>query len=131
MNVVTEAGEMEEQLLQVILDEVNVKSATVEKGAELSVTLDLELTPELLREGMVREVSRKVNSLRKQAGLSIEDRIDLKIWSADSEVKKMFEEHEGALKENTLATSVSFDKDDSLDQSEEFRVHEQDFWIGF
>ncbi|HIA03347.1 MAG TPA: hypothetical protein EYN66_15805 [Myxococcales bacterium] len=60
------------------------------------MNLDLELTPALLREGMVREVSRKVNALRKKAGLSIEDRIDLKMWSAEAEVKKMFEEHEEA-----------------------------------
>ena len=53
-----------------------MKSIDVKKG-EYAVELDLTLTPELVREGTVREIIRRVNDLRKQSGLTIEDRIEL------------------------------------------------------
>ncbi|MBQ6130543.1 isoleucine--tRNA ligase [Candidatus Saccharibacteria bacterium] len=58
---------------EIIKDELNVKE--VEDGAEYF--LDKELTPELREEGFVRELIRVVQSLRKKAGLSVDDRIRL------------------------------------------------------
>ena len=90
----------------------------------------MSFTPALIREGMVREVTRKVNGLRKEAGLSIEDRIDLKIWSEDDEVKLMVEEYSDQLTLAVLANSLTFEKAD-VDHSAEFRTSEKDIWIGF
>jgi isoleucyl-tRNA synthetase len=39
--------------------------------------LDLELTPELEREGIAREISRFLNQMRKDANFNIDDRVDL------------------------------------------------------
>ncbi len=130
MTITIPGGVVADEVLQVILDEVNVKSASVKAG-ELSVDLDLELTPALLREGMAREVTRKVNALRKQAGLTIEDRIVLNVWSGEEDVQTMFEEHKDALQENCLASSILFNKEDNAGHSDSFRVNEADIWIGF
>jgi isoleucyl-tRNA synthetase len=130
ITIKTPAGKMDEELLQVILDEVNIKTGTVEKG-ELAVEIDLELTPELLREGMTRDVIRRVNGLRKEADLTIKDRIDLKVWSQDEDVAKMFEEYRETLISGTLASSITFEKDDAAKNSIEFRAAEKDIWIGF
>ncbi len=127
--VITPSGEIDAQLQQVILDEVNIKEMKVEKG-ELAVTVDFELTPELIREGMLREISRRVNGLRKEAGLTIEDRIDLKIWSESDDVKKMFEEHADALKEAVLADNVSFEAAEGS-QKTSFKVAEFQVEIAF
>jgi len=129
MKITVPSGEVDEDILQVILGEVNVKLADVAKG-DLAVDLDTDLTPELIREGMVRDVSRRVNQLRKEAGLTIEDRIELKIWSASDEVRQMLAEHEDTLLEGTLSTSITFDKGDAKHEGE-FRTAEQDVWIGF
>lgn len=130
MQIWTPSGDIGSEYLEVILDEVNVKSASVAKG-DLKVELDITLTPELIREGLAREVVRKVNQLRKDAGLSIGDRIALKIWSASSEAQVMYEEHQQEIKEATLAEAINFSKDDSATKTAEFRAAEQDFWIGF
>ncbi len=127
--VTVPSGDIEQGYLETILGEVNVKKAEVKKG-DLAIVLDTELTPELIREGMVREVTRKVNSLRKEVGLTIEDRIDLKLWSLDDEVEKMVDEFGDALKLGTLAASVSFEKVD-VKHSTELRVMEKDIWMGF
>jgi isoleucyl-tRNA synthetase len=123
------SGEIEQGCLETVLAEVNVKAAEVKKG-EMQIELDTQLTPELIREGMVREVTRKVNGLRKESGLTIEDRINLQIWSADTEVEKMVDEFGDALELGTLAALVEFKQGDAK-HSVEFRVMEKDIWIGF
>ena len=131
VTIVTPSGKIAKSYLEVILDEVNVKKATVLKGKELAVELDLTLTPELVREGMARELTRRVNGLRKDAGLTIADRIVLKVWSTSPEVKAMIDEYRKTIAADTLATSIDFAKSDNLNHQLEFRVAEQDIWIGF
>ena len=63
---------------KIIADEINVKK--VENGKEL--TLDKTLTPELLEEGKAREIIRAVQSARKHAGLSVDDKIKLSLSEA-------------------------------------------------
>ncbi|MBR3175999.1 isoleucine--tRNA ligase [Candidatus Saccharibacteria bacterium] len=60
---------------QIIAEEVNVK--TVKNGKEL--TLDKNLTPELLEEGTARELIRAIQSARKHAGLAPGDEIKLSL----------------------------------------------------
>ncbi|PIQ67274.1 isoleucine--tRNA ligase [Candidatus Uhrbacteria bacterium CG_4_9_14_3_um_filter_41_35] len=124
------SGEIDPEILAVILDEVNVKNGEVTQG-ELNVELNLELTADLVREGMVRDITRQVNGLRKEANLTLEDRIELKIWSASPEVKLMFEEHADKLSDATLSASVNWDKVEDVGQQKEFRVAEQEVWVGF
>ena len=54
---------------------------TVASGGGLTVALDLTLTPELERAGLVREVVRLVQEARKNTGLEVSDRIEL-WWTA-------------------------------------------------
>ena len=60
---------------KIIAEEVNVKS--VKHGKKLQ--LDKTLTPELRAEGFARELIRVVQSARKKAGLSVDDRIKLSL----------------------------------------------------
>ncbi len=62
----------------IIADEVNVKTVTHDESAE-KTALDKTLTPELLEEGFVRELIRAVQSARKKAGLSVDDKILLAV----------------------------------------------------
>ncbi len=131
MVITTPSGKIDADILAVILDEVNVKKAKVKKG-DLGVELDLVLTPELTREGMAREVIRRVNGLRKDAGLTIADRINLRIWSTSDEAKTMFSEHGDDIQSSTLASSISFmDDADIIAHTVTFRVAEADIVISF
>jgi len=123
-------GKIDKTILSTILDEVNVKTASIEEG-DLSVSLDTELTPELKREGMVRDVIRRVNSMRKKAGLTIEDRISLKIWSEEEEVKLMFDEYGDVIKSGVLASDIAFEEIGDVENRDEFRIYEKGIEIGF
>jgi len=90
----------------ILLDELNVKA--VKRSSE--VRIDTRITPELKREGMMREVVRLVQSERKRAGLSVDDRIRLSLATADAELLKAIEEHRDTIKAETLATEVVFDQ---------------------
>jgi len=98
-------GELDEELINIIKDEVNIKAVIIEKG-EYNVELDVNLTSELLREGMSREIIRRINDMRKNNKLTIENRIELYFESADIEAQTMIKEFEEAIKTGTLSTSL-------------------------
>ena len=50
----------------------------------ITVALDVELTPELLQEGVAREMVSRIQNLRKESGFEVTDRIDTVLYS-DSE----------------------------------------------
>jgi isoleucyl-tRNA synthetase len=89
---------------QIVTDELNVKAVWINfHDVPLDVHLDLTITPELKREGMMREVVRQVQSARKAAGLQVDDRIVLVLKTADKELQKTIDEHSETITSETLA----------------------------
>ena len=84
----------------VLIDELNVKSVNIGEV----VAIDEEITPELKREGYMREVIRHVQAARKAAGLNVDDRISLQLDTDDTELAKALEEHHDTIYAETLAT---------------------------
>jgi isoleucyl-tRNA synthetase len=70
-----------------------------------SVALDLEVTPELRREGIARDLVRAVQDLRKAAGLAVDDRIELAV-KAEGEVAEAVAAQRDYLLGETLATAL-------------------------
>ncbi len=84
--------------LPILEDELNVKA--VHTGPE--VALDEVITPELHREGLMREIVRVVQVSRKAAGLEVDDRIELSLETADKELQHAITEHSDAIAAETL-----------------------------
>ncbi|MGV8847836.1 isoleucine--tRNA ligase [Tessaracoccus sp.] len=76
-----------------------------------TVALDLELTPELLRAGLAREVIRFVQEARKKSGLDVSDRIRLEL-GANGGLAEAIAEHATFIAEEVLA--VELQRHDSL-----------------
>ena len=70
-----------------------------------TVALDLELTPELVRAGLLRDVVRTVQEARKNAGLEVSDRITL-TWAGTGDAADALREDSKAVADEVLATSV-------------------------
>jgi isoleucyl-tRNA synthetase len=87
---------------EVLTDELNVKQVIV--GGELAI--DTELTPELINEGLSREIIRYVQAARKSAGLNVDDRIELSLQTTDSELQKAIAEHKELIATETLAVTI-------------------------
>jgi isoleucyl-tRNA synthetase len=88
-----------------IVTETPREGWTVASGTGLTVALDLALTPELERAGLVREVVRLVQEARKSTGLEVSDRITL-WWTGEGALAEALEEHADQWAGEVLATSV-------------------------
>jgi len=104
--------EVAQFLIDIAKDELNVKSVEIvtdseSESAQPSVVYDLTITPELKREGLMREIVRHVQSARKQAGLQIDDRIILNISSDDSEMYQAIDAFTDVIKSETLAVELN------------------------
>jgi len=106
------------ELESIFADELNVKAVTYAAAGtdeHESVILDTAITDELRLEGLVRHVARKVNDLRKQAGLALDDRIRLLV-DADGDLRRAVETHRAHLMAEVLATAVSFGRGEALSE---------------
>ena len=116
-------AEVVQFLIDIAKDELNVKSVEIvtdseSDSAQPSVVYDLTITPELKREGLMREIVRHVQSARKQAGLQIDDRIILSISSDDSEISQAVDAFADVIKSETLAVELN----SAADESEKYDV---------
>jgi len=80
----------------------------LERAGTHAVALDLELGPELRREGLAREVVHSVQAARKAAGLRVEDRIALTL-GGDPDLVEAARAHEPYVAGETLAKELSYD----------------------
>ncbi len=94
-------------------DEVEVRAqaregfAVAEDGAYVAA-LVTDLTPELAAEGLAREFVRRVQDLRKSAGLDVADRIELYV-DASAALKSAIEAHKDYITGETLAVALHFE----------------------
>lgn len=75
--------EMLPEYLSIIADEVNVKEVIYEAAQTERVVLDTTITPELQKEGDVREIMRAIQDLRKQQGYTPKDTPSLLVHVSD------------------------------------------------
>jgi isoleucyl-tRNA synthetase len=78
------------KLLEILLDEINVKACEVDTSQKEEVVLDTELTEALRQEGAVRDIVRAVQDMRKKACLMPEDVVSL-ILETDTKGKEIIE----------------------------------------
>ena len=74
---------------------------------KVTIALYTEITPELKKEGIAREIINKINTLRKQEGFEITDRIDLQI-EAPIEVEEAYLAFQDYITGEILAKKVLF-----------------------
>ena len=94
---------------EVFKEELNVKAVQFNSQAAVQDDrkstegqLNFDLTPELKREGLMREVVRHVQAARKKAGLNVDDRITLQLTAEADELQAAIAEHSAAIEQETL-----------------------------
>jgi isoleucyl-tRNA synthetase len=85
------------------------------------VAIDETITPELKREGLMREVIRHVQAARKQAGLSVDDHIQLSLKTDDQTLDEAIREHQDTIMTETLTDTL---KDNTYSYQEDVKVED-------
>lgn len=85
----------------------------VSNEGNLTVALDVELTDELLNEGMARELINRIQNIRKEIGLEITDRIKVTL-SPDSKVEAALAGFADYIKAQVLADNVCIADNDGI-----------------
>ena len=77
-----------------------------ETDRDMTVVIDTNLTPELIEKGFVREVISKLQTMRKEAGFDVVDRISV-TYEASEVLAPVIARNVGAISSAVLATSVT------------------------
>ena len=93
----------------------------------ITVVLDTNLTEELVNEGLVAEVISKIQTMRKDSGFEVMDRIVVSLTGSDK-VAAAVKADEVALSTKVLADSISYDQD--LDSAKDWDINGESCKIG-
>ncbi len=72
---------------------------------EVTVVLDTNLSPELLEEGFVRELISKIQTMRKEAGFEVMDKITVS-YRAGEKIEAVFQKYGAQIQSEVLATQI-------------------------
>jgi len=73
----------------------------------ITIVLNTTLNEELILEGLSREIVNKINTMRRDNGYAVTDRVHVKV-NATERVKKCYDIHKGYINDEVLALSFSF-----------------------
>jgi len=90
----------------VVITREPIAGIVVAAAERLSVALDTALTPELEREGLGREIVKMIQSLRRDAGFDVSDRIRLTWDSTSSQIISAMDAHGDWIAAEVLAVAV-------------------------
>ena len=93
----------EEDLL---IENAQTEGYVTEADGDISVVLDTNLTPELIEEGFVREIVSKVQTMRKEAGFEVMDKIH--IYAKDNDkILELMKNHKEEIMSEVLAEDMT------------------------
>ncbi|MCI8956470.1 MAG: isoleucine--tRNA ligase [Eubacterium sp.] len=97
------------EMEDLLIDMAQVEGYVSEGEGELTVVLDTNLSEELIEEGFVREVISKIQTMRKEAGFEVMDKIIVNVAN-NNKVQSVIEGNLNEIKSEVLADKIEFDK---------------------
>ncbi len=125
---------LEDQEVELSSEEINIQKkapadkAVIEEEGVLAA-LDTEITPELLREGLARDILRHVQTLRKDSGLEVETRINIS-FRTEGLLERVMEEYGEYIKTEALADSLKSTDEVEMPIKKELNLGEEQIEIG-
>jgi isoleucyl-tRNA synthetase len=137
-----EIGELEKgRILEIEGEKISLTDVEIRRASKdgtphvmahqrVSFVVDPTVTPEQIREGIAREIVRKIQQTRKNARLKLDDRIHLEV-SCDGDFAEAFRAHEVMIRSETLSTSSKLlDGNVSGSHTETFDFDGEKLYIG-
>ena len=90
-----------------LIETAQMEGYVSENDNDITVVLDTNLTEELLEEGFVREIISKVQTMRKEAGFEVMDKIH--VYAKDNQkIEDVMTAHKEEIQEEVLAEEITF-----------------------
>jgi len=113
------------ELLELIEDEVNVKEIVFDETLKDEIKLDKKITKELKEEGIARELVRQIQDMRRQAGLTRKDMIQIRLETKDKKLEAVFGNWQGFIFKETLAQKFDEAGGGKFDLEKDFQLGEE------
>lgn len=107
---------LDAQFNEIVKDELNVKEVNIKhtpigktvykNNGPIETNLDTALTEALKKEGLVREVVRTINQIRKESGFTIQDRAVVEYATQDTDLVAVFADFADEIKRQTLTDTI-------------------------
>ncbi len=107
VKITVDGQEVELNSETIIVERKEKSDLKVTNDGTLTVALETKITDELKKEGYVRDLIRGIQSLRKDSGFEVTDRINLTVFG-DDELKSAYEMFKDMIASETLSASASW-----------------------
>jgi isoleucyl-tRNA synthetase len=121
-------GVKSSDLLDILREEVNVKNVLVNDKLSSDAELDTTLTPELIEEGVIREIVRTVQELRQKAACHPRDRIALML-ELPERTTNILQRNEKLLRQEVGAKEVQYFRSGKFTAELETRLLDEPAWL--
>lgn len=138
-----QGADLEKEFLELIGAETNIQNVHLVPNTEpkegwlfkeaegLRLNLSLEINESLKKEGYAREIIRHLNDLRKEVGLTIADRVNVYVLTANPLIREAILEKKEEIAKATLAQEIKeAPQKFSLDWQHEFTIDGEEVWLG-
>ena len=98
-----------------LIEMTQMEGYVSESDNAATVVIDTNLTEDLIEEGFVREIISKVQTMRKEAGFEVMDKIRLAFWN-NEKIAGIAETNKEEIMSEVLATEVVLDKADGFEK---------------
>ncbi|MBI4919723.1 isoleucine--tRNA ligase [Candidatus Azambacteria bacterium] len=121
-----------EEILNLIKDEINVKEIVFDKNIKKDFELDTKITVELKEEGMIRELARQIQGMRKDGSLTPKDSIRIYFKIDDDALKRVVQKWQNILNAEVGAKMLEFAGNikGGLLVDRHFKIENRNIWIG-
>ena len=114
---------------ELILEEIPINGYGISSGKNIIVGVYTEISEELKQEGMVRDLIRQVQNLRKHSGLKVEDRIEIGILGS-KELNAAVQSHESYFMNEVLGVKLDMTNVASLTFNDSIKIDGKKITIG-
>lgn len=122
---------LDRDLLDLVKKELNVKRLKFREELEEKIKLDDEVTAELKKEGMIREIIRQIQQMRKKGGYRPEHRILIR-FEGEKRLNKILLENKDTILKQVKAEELRIGDRPKLvfDVEREIKIDQQKLWLG-
>ena len=120
----------EKELLDLLKEEVNVKEVIFDDKIKGEVELDLKITPQLKEEGMIREIIRQIQEMRKKAGYKPKDKALIR-YSGEPGLRAILEKNKNLILKETKSQKFEAGERPKLvfDVERNIKIDQQELWL--